>query len=283
MKKIAVVTAREARTLDADLEPLISALAQEGLLAEPAIWDDPGVDWGAYALAVVRSTWDYVSRRDAFVSWAERTASVTRLENGASVLRWNTDKRYLRELKEGGVQIVQTHWIAPGEPAQWPFQGEIVVKPAVSAGSMDTERYGPSQRRQAGDHVRRLQAAGRVVMVQPFLESIERRGETELVFIDGALSHAVRKGSMLRGSSKVVGGLYREEHIEACQPTAAERALAERALACSPRDLLYARVDLVESPEGIQLLELEATEPSLHLALAPGSMGRLTRAIARRI
>jgi hypothetical protein len=283
MKKIAIVTAREARKLDADLEPLIAALSREGLMGEPALWDDPAVHWSGYSLAVVRSTWDYVSRRDQFVAWAERTASLTRLENAASVLRWNTDKRYLRELKQGGVHVIETHWIAPGEPPDWPFEGKIVVKPAISAGSMDTERYAPSQRLPAVEHVRRLQAAGRVVMIQPFIESIESRGETELVYIDGVFSHAVRKGSMLREAAKVVGGLYREERIEVCEPTAEERGVAEKALACSPGGLLYARVDVVESARGVQLLELEATEPSLHLALAPGSLTRLARAIARRV
>jgi glutathione synthase/RimK-type ligase-like ATP-grasp enzyme len=283
MKKVALVTAMEARALDQDLQPLITALAAEGLKGEAAVWDDEAVAWGDYAIAVVRSTWDYVSRRDAFVEWAERTASLTRIENAASVLRWNTDKRYLRDLKAGGVQVVETVWIPPGGTCDWPFDGDVVVKPAVSAGSMDTERYDPSKRHQAIAHIRRLHAAGRVAMVQPFIPSIEWRGETGLVFIDGAFSHAIRKGSMLRDGTKVVGGLYREERIEVCEPTAAERGVAERALACSPCSLLYARVDVVEASEGIQLLELEATEPSLHLTLSPGSAARLARAIARRL
>ena len=120
-------------------------------------------------------------------------------------------------------------------------------------------------------------------MVQPFIASIERRGETGLVYIDGAFSHAIRKGSMLQDGTTVVHNLYREERIETCEATESERRLAEKALTCAPGSLLYARVDVVESPEGIQLLELEATEPSLHLTLSPGSPSRLARAIARRI
>jgi glutathione synthase/RimK-type ligase-like ATP-grasp enzyme len=283
MKRIAIITAREAHALDKDLPPLLAALASEGLTGEAVVWDDPAVSWGSYALAVVRSTWDYVSRRDEFVAWAERSASQTRLENAANILRWNTDKRYLRDLDARGIRVIPTHWLEPGESSEWPFDGDVVVKPAVSAGSLDTERYGRSQRDLALAHVRRLHAAGRVAMVQPFIASVERRGETGLVYIDGAFSHAIRKRSMLEDGTAVVRNLYREERIDACEATASERRLAEEALACAPGKLLYARVDVVESPEGTQLLELEATEPSLHLTLSPGSPARLARAIARRL
>lgn len=282
-KRIAIVTAREAQGLDKDLEPLIAALIQEGLKGEPAVWDDETVAWGSYALAVVRSTWDYVARREAFVAWAERAGAQTRLENSADILRWNTDKRYLRDLKAGGVPIIETHFIPPGGASEWPFPGDVVVKPAVSAGSMDTERYPTGRREQAVAHVRRLHSAGRVVMIQPFIASIEKRGETGLVYIDGRYSHSIRKGSMLGDGTPVVGNLYREERIEACDATPAERGVAERAIACAPGSLLYARADVVESPEGILLLELEATEPSLHLTLSPGGSTRLAQAIARRV
>jgi len=87
---------------------------------------------------------------------------------------------------------------------------------------------------------------------------------------------------MLEDGTNVVGGLYKEERIEACTPTLAERRVAEQALACCPGPLLYARVDVVETPEGIRVLKLEATEPSLRLGLSPGSVGRLADAIARR-
>jgi glutathione synthase/RimK-type ligase-like ATP-grasp enzyme len=283
MKKIAIVTAKEAYALDKDLEPLIDALAAEGLEGEAVCWDDPAAAWGSYALAVVRSTWDYVSRREEFVAWAERTASQTRLENAAGVLRWNTDKRYLRELREKGIPVIETRWIPPGEHPDWPFDGDIVVKPAISAGSMDTERYCPSRRPEAVAHIGRLHAEGRIVMVQPFIASVDRRGESGLVFIDGVFSHAIRKGSMLRDGTAVVGNLYREERIEVCEAAAAELRVAENALACLPGKLLYARADVVDAPEGVRLLELEATEPSLHLTLSPGSAPRLARAIARRV
>ena len=40
-------------------------------------------------------------------------------------------------------------------------------------------------------------ADGRAAMVQPYLSAVESRGESALVYLDGAMVHAVRKGPML--------------------------------------------------------------------------------------
>ena len=57
-ERVALVTARAARHLDEDLAPLLAALDAAGLEGAVADWDDPEVDWAAYRLAILRSTWD---------------------------------------------------------------------------------------------------------------------------------------------------------------------------------------------------------------------------------
>ncbi|MEV6816262.1 hypothetical protein AB0M52_29665, partial [Micromonospora sp. NPDC051296] len=168
--RVALITCTELADLDPDDRLVLAPLAARGVIAESAVWDDPAVDWAGYDLAVLRSPWDYMSRRDEFVAWAAR---VPRLVNPADVVRWNTDKRYLDELSGAGVPTVPTGWVLPGEPWQPPAdRGEYVIKPAVSAGSQDTGRYDladPLHRELALAHVHRLGAAGRVTMVQPYL------------------------------------------------------------------------------------------------------------------
>jgi glutathione synthase/RimK-type ligase-like ATP-grasp enzyme len=287
MSRVALVTAVRACALDEDMPPLVDALAALDIAADVVTWDDPAVDWGRYALAVVRSTWDYVPRRDEFVAWADRVASATRLANPAPILRWNTDKLYLRELGSAGLAIVPTRWIAPTERPALRSDGDFVVKPSISAGARDTLRYSPSQMQAAVAHINDLQAQGRTVMVQPYLHRVDDAGETGLVFFGGSFSHAIRKGPILRGGGKLVEGLYVQEDIRGCEPTPAERRLAEQILAAVPggRDsLLYARVDLAPGPDGRpMLLELEVTEPSVFLATAPGSADRFARAISRLV
>src|SRR3712207_4018119 len=109
--------------LDPDDELVIGPLKERGLRAEPAVWDAPAVDWAAFDLAVLRSTWDYYQRRADFLAWAE---TVPRLLNPAAVLRWNTDKRYLRDLAAAGVPIVPTDWVEPGAGA-WTATTDIMV------------------------------------------------------------------------------------------------------------------------------------------------------------
>lgn len=282
--RVALATAAALPRLDAeDGPPLLTALAGRGVAAEPAVWDDPAVDWAAYELIVIRSTWDYSPRREGFVAWAESVAAQTRLANPASVIRWNTDKRYLAALAAAGLPVVPTTWLEPGDPAALPPAGEYVVKPAISAGAKDTARFAADD--PAGPaHVRALQAVRRTVMVQPYLSAVDTAGETALIFVAGRYSHAIRKGPLLRPGGALPAGLYAEEHIRARTPSARERDLADAVLAAVPggRDqLLYARVDVVPGADGVPvLLELELTEPSLFLDCSPGAADRLAAAIA---
>jgi hypothetical protein len=90
---------------------------------------------------VIRSTWDYTTRRDEFVAWARSVEQVTRLANRAGVIEWNTDKRYLRELEASGIPVVPTTWLEPGAAVELPTAGAHVIKPSVGAGSLDAERF----------------------------------------------------------------------------------------------------------------------------------------------
>jgi hypothetical protein len=285
--RVALVTCGELPDLDPDDRLVLPALAALGISATPAVWDDPTVDWSAFDLVVLRSAWDYAPRRDEFLAWAER---VPRLANPAEVVRGNTDKRYLLRLREAGAPVVPTEFVAPGESWEPATQGEIVIKPTVSAGSLDTGRYDlahDGQRALAVAHVRRLGTAGRHVMVQPYLDAVDDHGETALIWIGGRYSHAIRKGPILTGPDEGVEGLYREEDISAREPSVAEREVAEKVLAALPydvADLLYIRVDLIPGADGAPvLLELELTEPSLFLGTDPAAAGRFATAIAARL
>jgi hypothetical protein len=290
--RVALVSCAELPDLEPDDRLVIEPLAARGIRAESAVWDDSRVDWAAYDLVVLRSPWDYVNRRDTFVEWARR---VPRLANPAEVVAWNTEKTYLELLAADGVPVVPTDWVRPDQSWDRPAAGEYVVKPAISAGSRDTGRYDLADQAQsdlAAAHVARLQAAGRLVMVQPYLAAVDTDGETGLLFIGGRFSHAIRKGPMLEGpdvpgSGSRPPGLYRPERIVARQPSPAQLDVAEKVLAGihgGADSLLYARVDLIPGPDGSPLLvELELTEPSLFLDRSAGAAERFADAIATRV
>lgn len=278
MGRIAIATCSEFTELEEDDQLLLAELPE----GEAVVWDDPAADWSSYDLVVIRSTWDYTPRRDQYLAWCDRVGAA-RLHNPPAVIRWNTDKRYLADLDAAGLPVVPTTFLEPGSPLVL-TDGPCVVKPTVSAGSRDTARH--DHARAAAEHARELLDAGRVVMVQPYLAEVEEAGETALLFFDGAYDHAIRKGPMLVDGRAEVSGLFAAENIAAREPSAAERDVAERVAAYVAErfggPLLYARVDLLPTPGGPVLLELELTEPSLFFAHSEGSPARYADAIRRR-
>jgi O-ureido-D-serine cyclo-ligase len=292
MPHVALVTASAARDLDEDLPPLVAAFGETPAGVSVINWDDASTDWSRVDVAVLRSTWDYTQRLPEFLAWAERTAAKTQLLNPIDVVRWNTDKHYLAHLAAAGIPVVPSTFIEPGESANATLNdflhantGEFVVKPSVGAGSRDAQRYGHEEREAAQAHAQRLLDGNRSVLLQPYLNRVDEHGETALIFFDGAFSHAIRKGPLLRRGEGATRALFAAEHITPRAPSAQELAVAERTLAAIPfaQPLLYARVDLIHADDGSPcVLELELTEPSLFFAHAPDSARRFAAAILAR-
>jgi glutathione synthase/RimK-type ligase-like ATP-grasp enzyme len=280
-RRVALATCRELPALDPDDAVLPGLLARHGVVAAPAVWDDPAVDWSGFDLIVLRSTWDYTKKPAAFLAWVDR---LPRVLNPAPVVRWNADKRYLLDLAAAGVPVIPTTVVGPRDAFVLP-PGRFVVKPAVGAGSKDAAGYETRQAEQAAAHVRRLHRAGMTALVQPYLDQIDADGEADLVFVGGSYSHAVRKGAMLGHRPRVEGPLFFAEDIRPHVATPGERAVAEQALLAVPGGadrLLYARVDLLPTAGGGAVVnEVELIEPSLFLMHGPGSGERLAELTAR--
>lgn len=283
--RVAIVSATAALGTDDDETFLLPAL--RGLGAEPAVvvWDDAALDWSSFDVVVLRSTWDYTMHRDEFLAWVAATDAVTRLRNRLDVVRWNSDKVYLRDLVDLGLPVVPTSFFVPGDRPRMPDREPFVVKPTISAGSRNTARYASDEQAVGLGHARRLLDRGRTIMVQPYVASVDERGETALVFIGGRYSHAATKAALLvPGARANEDKLFATEKLHATEASAAERAVAEAVLDAIPfaRDeLLYARVDLVLGDDGAPaVLELELVEPSLMLPQAPAAAADdLARAI----
>jgi O-ureido-D-serine cyclo-ligase len=285
---VALVSARAARALDEDLPPLLAALHERGVRAEVADWDDAQVEWAQFDVALLRSTWDYTERLPEFLVWVAGTATRTRLVNRESVVRWNADKHYLRELAMAGLPVVASTFAEAGaDPAAVLAEflareacAEFVVKPAVGAGSRDTRRHARAAQPAALSHLRQLLDAGRCVLLQPYLPAVDTSGETALIYIDGRFSHAIRKGALLPPGAPATRALFAPEAISARAPERDELEVAQRVLAALPFETLtYARVDLIrDEAHAPRLLELELIEPSLFFAHAPQAAQRLAAA-----
>lgn len=273
-----------------DDQPLAEALRSRGAGVVFVVWDDPAVEWKRFDRVVVRSPWDYVFKRDEFIAWAESLDG--KVQNAPELLRWNSDKRYLADLAEAGLPVVATLFAGPSDPLP-DLEGEVVVKPAISAGARDTGRFSASAHAQALALIARLQGEDRTAMVQPYLPAVEERGETAIVFTAGRISHVLRKRAVLGADQEApihedelsaAAVMWDPDLVVPGEATAAERELADGVIADVTRRFgappLYARVDMLDDGQGLPLvLELEAVEPCLYLRTAPRAADDLAAAV----
>jgi O-ureido-D-serine cyclo-ligase len=261
---------------DPDELPLAAALAAGGFAATLVGWDDPSADWDAPIPTILRSTWNYPLAIDAFSAWLDRAAAAAPLLNPPDIVRGNLHKRYLLELAARGVPVVPTILVERGQTCDLAAvdTARIVIKPEIGAGSIGTRRFAANDPA-ALAHLSALTAHG-AALVQPYVGSVDDYGERSLVWIDGALSHAVRKTPRFVGDDERVDGPF---------PIADdERALAAAALAPIADRILYGRVDIARNSIGEPMvMELELIEPSLFFARQPGSAERYVAALRRAL
>lgn len=266
------------------LHRLQQALAIAGVPAEPTAWTDHVDDASGlqrFPLVLPLISWGYHTDHARWLrachAWE---ASDIALANPASVLAWNSDKRYLGTFAERGVAMPATHWtdrVSAGvvEEAFDAFDADqLIVKPTVSGGAWKTLRL----RRDEPLAGRLDDAPPGAAMIQPYLPTIETEGETSLLFFGGTFSHAVNKRPV-PGEFRIqeqFGGVY----TPLAEPPPGALALARQALAAVDEPLLYARIDTVPDAHGRWLLmEAELIEPDFYLGADPGRGAAFARAV----
>ncbi len=297
--RLALATRSELPTWEVDDRHLHRALQVRGVAFEQPVWDDPAVDWRRYDAVLIRTTWDYQDKLPAFCAWSERVAAVTRLDNPVPVVLWNTHKHYLRALAAAGVPLAPTVWLDRGVVVDLRSlcaargMREGFLKPCVGATARETLRFPVTVAGLAAAqaHVDRL-LPHEDLMLQPFLANVTVRGEWSAIFVDGEITHCVRKIPVV-GDYRVQDDFgARDERYE---PTANERMVALHAMAAAEQclslslsanatPLLYGRADFLWADDGSCVLtELELVEPSLFFRHAPEAADTLAAAWLRRL
>jgi glutathione synthase/RimK-type ligase-like ATP-grasp enzyme len=260
----------------------IPPLDAAGWSVDTVSWRAADVAWETYDGVIIRSTWDYQDDPDAFLSALSHIeASGTRLLNPLSIVRWNLSKRYLADLERRGVPIVPTAWgdrldedriASLFDAFDTPM---LVIKPVVSANAKNTFLL---RRGEPAASVAACFSKG-AYLAQPFVPAIVDEGEYSLFFFDGAYSHTILK------TPAPADFRVQEEHGGRIVPVEPEAALLRRShdvLDAMNERLLYARVDLVRTPENdLALMELELIEPSLYFRMDAGAPARFAHALLR--
>ena len=284
MPRIALATSAKYPKLTDDDRLLLQPLAKCGLEAIAAIWNDSNFPWSSCDAVVIRSCWDYHLKSGEFLRWIaslEKAGLV--VLNSPTLIRWNTNKAYLRDLESRGVAIVPTQWPEPGSPMDLQEQlqrigwQKAVVKPRISATAHSTSLVTQDNASSAQGLFDELRH-GVGVMLQKFVGRISEEGEWSLIFFGGGFSHAVVKIPK-PGDFRVqndFGGSSRTAEPPACAMESATRILS----LLDPA--VYARVDGVVEDGLFLLMELELIEPGLFLHGHAGAPTRFASAIAQQ-
>ena len=266
------------------LHRLQRALDAAGVSATPTPWTDHVDDASGlrrFPLVLPLIAWGYHTDHARWLRACQawQAAGIT-LANPASVLAWNSDKRYLEALARRGVAMPATTWtdrVTAGvveDAFATTGATQLIVKPTVSGGAWKTLRL------RRGDPLADAlhDAPTGAAMLQPYLPTIETEGETSLLFFGGAFSHAVNKRPV-PGEFRIqeqFGGRYTPLPL----PPQGAMALAREVFAAIDEPLLYARIDTVPDADGRWLLmEAELIEPDFYLGADPRQGAAFAQAV----
>lgn len=268
MKKVAFLTMDSMQGFECYDDLLVEPLKYLGWKVEKVSWRKENVDWSQFKAVIVRSTWDYQSDPEYFLKVLHKIdESSARLENSLSILKWNINKNYLRDLENKGIKIVQTIWgnNITREKAEDYFiklnTNEIILKPNISGNADNTFRI---KRSELSLFIHELEKIfkNREFMVQPFNQNIITEGEYSLFYFGGKYSHTILK------TPKENDFRVQEEHggiIKSVKPLKDQCTASENILSKIKPLPLYARIDFVRTEENnFALMELELIEPSLY-------------------
>jgi hypothetical protein len=253
---------RDAYEHDLALRHFKDAFYKQDRLLVEVLWNDQNIDWHVFESAIIGSTWDYTQAKSEFVGTLTRIASSIPLYNEIDLIKWNIDKRYLRQLSEGGVGIIPTIWESSlGDSiSEDKFERlkthTIIVKPTLGACSEGQILVKRGERQDLS--LQRNQS----VMLQRFYSSISKTGEKSFIFYGTQFSHSVLKIPAPKD--------YRVQSIfdgteRAYSPSENELKTCKSILAKIPSVPLYCRIDLVDLPSGdLALMECEVIEPYLY-------------------
>jgi glutathione synthase/RimK-type ligase-like ATP-grasp enzyme len=256
------------------------ALEARGAVVEGRPWDVPGTTFDGFDAVILRSNWEYHLAPDRFRDWLDGLERAgARIWNPPDLVRWNLSKRYLVALHAAGVPTVPTVLLEAGNPHDletlmarrgW---RRAVIKPEFGASAHDTRLVTP-------DTAADFASGAGSVLIQPFLEEIQTRGEWSVIFIDSVFTHAVVKRPAA-GDFRVqpwLGG-----SVEPGRPPDDVLAAARATMDALPRPSLYARIDGVKTRDGFRIMEVEVNEPGLFFTHAPHAAERLAAAILRAL
>ncbi|EGG22633.1 hypothetical protein DFA_04763 [Cavenderia fasciculata] len=270
-------------TLNHDDHVLMEA-ASTHFSCSVVVWNDKSVDWSLYDCLVIRSLWDYVHKFEEFQQWMKKIESMPKIKllNPTSLIRWNWNKVYLKEMNElGGIDTIPTVYVTQGDICQtrktirdfielgfekriFPeTQTHFVIKPTIGANGYGTYRFTLDTWTQYQSEFESLLKESQM-MIQPFVESVLTQGEFSYLYFNGKFSHSIVK-KPCKNDFRV-----QEDHggsVQINTPSSSDIQISQKVIDYISKQItkpLYARVDMLLYNGKLCLGECELFEPTLY-------------------
>lgn len=265
---------------------LVKPLQDLGIDPQAVVWNDKKVDWSSFRSIVIRCCWDYHYKYRQFLDWLTELEKLkVSVWNPIDLIRWNSDKKYLRDLQKKGVPIIPTIWVDSGEKVVLDdiFQkfnvSQLIIKPTVGASSYEIIKADVREYKRAQSRLDKLLAKADV-MIQPFRYEVLTEGEYSFIFINRKFSHAILKHPQ-KGDFRSIPEFGASEAY--VNPEKKLISQADKILEKIDSLLLYARIDGVNCNREFHLMELELIEPHLSFDKNHQSAILFARALKERI
>lgn len=284
-KKVAYLTLQDESEFVTDYHLSFAPMRSLGWSVETVAWRS-NPDWNRFDAVYLCAPWDYPQHSDEFRAVVERIdASSAILFNDKSIVDWNLEKTYLRDVAARGSDIVPSSWYESFDATAVPgFFTEhacttVVIKPTISANAQDTFVLNDPVDDALLSRLASVFKSKRF-LVQPFIDSVQTEGEYSLFYFGGVYSHAILK------TPKAGDFRVQEEHgsmINACAPPDTLLRVADEVFSRIQPLPVYGRGDWVRGSDGrFLLMELELIEPSLYLRTDRNAASRFAAAFDQR-
>ncbi len=255
-------------------------LNEKGFSVDIVQWDEE-IDFSIYSAAIIRSCWDYDKRVDEFLAKMKCISKECMLFNPYDVIKKNSNKKYLFDLKDRGIHIIPMQLVEDVNSISidkdW---DKIVIKPTISASGRNTYRFNRKDMDNIKKVCKDIINMNKEPIIQKYILSIETTGEYSTIVIDGKILFTVNKKPK-EGNFLVhhhFGGTFNIVDISNKQIEFINDLISK--LDYIP---LYMRVDYIEEDGIIYLLELEEIEPGLYISYNEEIAKELSDAILRKI